>query len=246
MISQLLASERTKPLVFGHRGASEEYPENTILSFEMAIKQGAIGVETDLQYTKDHQIVCFHDRYLGRLTKEHGSINNSTLKYLSNIRIKHNKSTAQPIPTLLDLLEWLPKENFVLLELKDRRFSNAENMDAFINILAKHNIINKTILASFNKTNLEQAKKILPSMMTCHITLCNIFPNAKADIFSPFYPILLLNPSYTDESHKKKKFVSVWDPHPENRMEYYLTKHVDIITSDNPKKVLDLLSKIAL
>lgn len=244
MIRELLESGRRKPLVFGHRGASEEYPENTILAFEMAIQQGAIGVETDLQYTKDRHIVCFHDKHLDRLTQTHGSIADLTLKELSDIRIKHNHVAAQPIPSLDDLLDWLPKGKLLFLELKDRRFSDVENMDALIDTLAKRNILESVMVASFFKANLEQAKRVLPSIMTCQITLCNIFPNAKADILTPFYPLLLLNRSYIRKAHKKKKFVSAWDSHPEDRIAYYLTQGIDILTGDNPKKVLESLFKI--
>lgn len=244
MIRKLLNSGCRKPLVFGHRGASEEYPENTILAFEMAIQQGAIGIETDLQYTKDRHIVCFHDKHLGRLTQAQGRIANLTLKELSNIRIKHNHIAVQPIPTLGDLLDWLPKGNLLFLELKDRRFSDIQKMDAFVDTLAKHNVIDSVILASFNKTNLEQAKRVLPSILTCQITLCNSFPNAEADILTPFYPLLLLNRSYIREAHRKKKFVSAWDSHPEDRIAFYLAQDIDILTGNNPGKILESLLEI--
>jgi glycerophosphoryl diester phosphodiesterase len=57
-----------KKFVIGHRGACAYAPENTIPSYELAIKQGAEYVEQDLQITKDGVLVCCHDPYLERIS----------------------------------------------------------------------------------------------------------------------------------------------------------------------------------
>ena len=50
--------------IFGHRGFSHSYPENTILSHLKAIEVGATGIETDLRITSDHEIILMHDATL--------------------------------------------------------------------------------------------------------------------------------------------------------------------------------------
>lgn len=35
-------------LLFGHRGYSDRYPENTMLAFKKAIESGFDGIETDV------------------------------------------------------------------------------------------------------------------------------------------------------------------------------------------------------
>ena len=50
-----------RPIVFGHRGACGECPENTLVSFERALAQGADVIETDVHRTRDGEIVVFHD-----------------------------------------------------------------------------------------------------------------------------------------------------------------------------------------
>lgn len=52
--------------IFGHRGASAVYPENTRVSFEQAFRLGAAGVECDLQMLADGTIVVLHDDTLSR------------------------------------------------------------------------------------------------------------------------------------------------------------------------------------
>lgn len=48
-------------LIFGHRGSPKRFPENTIESFEEALRAGADGFETDLRLLADNTAVLFHD-----------------------------------------------------------------------------------------------------------------------------------------------------------------------------------------
>jgi glycerophosphoryl diester phosphodiesterase len=52
--------------IFAHRGASGNYPENTLLAFQKAIEERADGVEFDLHRTKDGILVVHHDFDLKR------------------------------------------------------------------------------------------------------------------------------------------------------------------------------------
>src|SRR5215471_9277878 len=51
-------------LVHAHRGGRAARPENTIPSFEYAIKNGADVLELDLAVTKDNVLVVSHSPYL--------------------------------------------------------------------------------------------------------------------------------------------------------------------------------------
>ena len=42
--------------IFAHRGASAYAPENTLPAFELAERQGADGIELDVQLTKDGEV----------------------------------------------------------------------------------------------------------------------------------------------------------------------------------------------
>ena len=49
------------PIGFGHRGARAHAPENTIESFELAVRLGATGLESDVWVTTDGVAVLDHD-----------------------------------------------------------------------------------------------------------------------------------------------------------------------------------------
>jgi len=52
----------TEPfLILGHRGSPKRFPENTLRSFDEALRVGADGFETDLRLLSDRTAVLFHD-----------------------------------------------------------------------------------------------------------------------------------------------------------------------------------------
>jgi glycerophosphoryl diester phosphodiesterase len=63
-----------RPIVFGHRGACGERPENTLPSFELALAQGADVLETDVHLTRDGEVVVLHDADVARTTDGAGDV----------------------------------------------------------------------------------------------------------------------------------------------------------------------------
>jgi glycerophosphoryl diester phosphodiesterase len=57
-----------RPLVIGHRGASGYVPEHTLVSYFMAIQQGADYAEPDLVMTKDGVLVARHENEISSTT----------------------------------------------------------------------------------------------------------------------------------------------------------------------------------
>ena len=97
-----------------HRGlAKKNFKENTLSAFKYSFKK-RYGIETDLQVTKDNQLICFHDFNLRRrfnLNKNVKDINYSSLKKMSNKR-------KAPVPKLEDLLRISRNKYPLLLEIK--------------------------------------------------------------------------------------------------------------------------------
>ena len=57
-----------RPLVWAHRGASAEAPENTVAAFSLALAQGADGIELDAQRCASGEVIVLHDESLVRTT----------------------------------------------------------------------------------------------------------------------------------------------------------------------------------
>lgn len=58
--------------IIAHRGASGYAPENTMAAFQRAADMGIAEVETDVAFTKDRQLLLFHDNTLERTTNGTG------------------------------------------------------------------------------------------------------------------------------------------------------------------------------
>ena len=75
---------------YAHRGASEYAPENTLSSFYLGLLQGANGIETDVQKTKDGVLVLFHDDTLDRVSNKQGKLCDYTWDELKDAEIYGN------------------------------------------------------------------------------------------------------------------------------------------------------------
>lgn len=60
------------PFVVAHRGASVDRPEHTLGAYELALRDGADGVECDVRLTSDGHLVCVHDRRVDRTSSGAG------------------------------------------------------------------------------------------------------------------------------------------------------------------------------
>lgn len=68
-----------RPLVIAHRGASAHRAEHTLAAYELAIEQGADGLECDVRLTADGHLVCVHDRRIDRTSDGRGVVSTKTL-----------------------------------------------------------------------------------------------------------------------------------------------------------------------
>lgn len=70
------------PIPFAHRGGAKLWPENTLVAFAGALEAGYRWIETDVQLTRDREVVIFHDDRLDRTTDGRGPISAVTLQEL--------------------------------------------------------------------------------------------------------------------------------------------------------------------
>jgi glycerophosphoryl diester phosphodiesterase len=73
------------PFVVAHRGASAHRPEHTLTAYELALQEGADGVECDVRLTRDGHLVCVHDRRVDRTSTGTGLVSEMTLAELKRL-----------------------------------------------------------------------------------------------------------------------------------------------------------------
>jgi len=135
--------------VFGHRGDSEDAPENTMPAF-LAAARGGFGIEADVYATKDGVAVMFHDRYLhaGKYPVD-GWVTNlvwkGCLDHVDAGAWKGARWKGTRFATLDEFLELATDSRTLLLDIKD---SNpwARVKDAIVEALARHPNVNPSNL----------------------------------------------------------------------------------------------------
>ena len=103
--------------ILGHRGASADAPENTLPAFELALAQGADGVELDARLCASGEVVVFHDERLDRLTGRSGRVARTPWTTLRTLEVATAAGRGR-IPLLSEVLEVLPRTALINVELK--------------------------------------------------------------------------------------------------------------------------------
>lgn len=89
-----------RPLLLGHRGAraTRSVPENTIASFDLALKHGCDGFEFDVRCTKDGAAVLCHDPTIGKI-----EIANAMRSALPDVALLEEVLARYAKPAFLDV-----------------------------------------------------------------------------------------------------------------------------------------------
>src|SRR5690242_3618303 len=106
-------------LLFAHRGASADAPENTLDAFREAVAQGADGVELDVRVCGSGEVVVCHDEDLLRLAGIDWRVSRTPYRKLKRLDVGSPLGFAKAhVPLLEAVLEALPPSLQVNVELK--------------------------------------------------------------------------------------------------------------------------------
>jgi glycerophosphoryl diester phosphodiesterase len=109
----ILLDPDARPVV-GHRGASGECPENTVVSFDRALEQQADALEFDVRVTADGVPVVMHDDTVDRTTNGSGAVRSYTLERIQEL----DAGGGQRVPTLDEVLQRYP-DTPCIIEIKE-------------------------------------------------------------------------------------------------------------------------------
>lgn len=105
-------------LLVAHRGSRTRAPENTILAFDLALEEGADGLEFDVLVTSDGVPVVSHDDRVLRMCGIDARISTSTALQVATWDAGAGGRTEARIPTLEEMLVRYAGKTDLYLELK--------------------------------------------------------------------------------------------------------------------------------
>jgi len=142
-------------IVYAHRGAAAERPENTLPAFRRALEFGADALETDVHLTADREVVAAHDEDGARMTGVARRLRSATLAEIQSWDAGYGfvdalggrpfQGQGYRIPSLNELLRELPDVRFNV-DLKSREPALVER---FIEVVREHQAEDRVIAASF-------------------------------------------------------------------------------------------------
>jgi len=235
------------PLSFAiaHRGASMLAPENTISALKKAKAHGAHSVECDIQLTRDHEAIIFHDETLARTTNSRGRLSETTFSRIQTLDAGSWFSAEyknEPVPTLA---EWLKTAAILKLNLnlEIKSTSKKESIalaELLIDHLQKFWPAHSTalLISSSNQFALmqisERAKSLPLGLITEKLlTEKNATELVNSNIVSVHQPYQLLNQHYIDMLHLHDLRVLAYTVNDLNRLQELQAMGIDGIFTDN-------------
>lgn len=198
LICSFFVNGKSEMLVFGHRGASFDAPENTLAAVKKAFKLGADGVEVDVQMTADKKVVVLHDDTLKRTAtytrelKEKTGMSRQQFDVIVNTPIcqlcydefkyidiglwKGKNWSQEKVPTLDEILRivLMPEKlnRKIQIEIKGGNLAIVPELKKILSQYSKKVLAQSVIFIGFDFEVMSVAKKEMPD---CRVLLLREF-----------------------------------------------------------------------
>jgi len=249
---------RPRPRLFGHRGAAGVAPENTLPSFERAVRDGAGYLELDVHATRDGVVVVIHDPTLERTTDGAGAVRELTFEELRrhDAGCRFESDGAYPfrgrgirVPALEELLDAFPD---VPLNIEIKQTEPAIE-SRVVALLERKRALARTLLAAEEDAIMRRVRAHAPEAATSasYGEAHDFFERCFAARFAGYAPVAralqiparigeveLVTAATVAAAHRHGIEMHVWTVNEEREMERLLDLGVDGVMSDFPERLV--------
>lgn len=236
---------------FAHRGFSGRYPENTMLAFAKALEAGADGIELDVHFSKDGEIVIIHDELVDRTTDGTGLVADMTLAQLKELDASAGYKGIygiNRIPTLQEYFEFVKDKDIITnIELKTGINPYPGIEEKTLEMIDAYGLRDRIIISSFNHYSVKRFKELAPDVVCGFLEeswIIDMADYAKAHGVECLHPIF---PAVTDEYAKAAReaglMINVWTVNTREDMEQMIARGVHGIIGNYPdvsREVIEL------
>jgi len=243
----------SRPLIFAHRGASAHAPENTLAAFELALAQGAHGVELDAKISADGELVVIHDATIDRTTGQKGQVSQLTLAALRELdagSFFSEKFSGEKIPTLAEVFETIGRRAFINVELTNYATPHDGLAVKVCDLVKRFGLEERILFSSFLPANLARTRGLLPNVPRGLLALggwmgwwARSFGFNFGD-YQALHPNLRdVTPQQVSRVHRLKRRVYVWTVNAAEDLRRLFTWGVDGIFTDDPKLAIEVFAE---
>ena len=234
-----------RPTILAHRGASAHAPENTLAAFELALAQGADGIELDAKLSADGHVIVMHDATVDRTTDSHGRVKDLSLAELRSLdagAFFAEKYRREKVPTLEEVFEALGKRMFVNVELTNYNTPGDHLVESVCMLVKKFGLQKQVLFSSFFASNLSKARGLLPEVprgLLAFNGLLGAWARSFGFAFGKYqalHPHLKdVTPQQVQRVHRLRRRVHVWSVNTAQDMRRLFHWGVDAIFTDDPQ-----------
>jgi len=243
------ALTQSETLVFGHRGARAYAPMNTLPSFELAIDQGAVGVELDVRMTADHKLVIIHDSTVNRTTNGQGNVSDLTFRQIRAFDAGHwfdSRFDGAQIPTLDEVFEAIGQRVWIDIEIKAETVVPKHVEQMVAQSIARFGLQERVMVSSFNPIVLRNFRGVMPEIMLgfLHDADRPFFlqsPEFRFECDVPRHD--WITPRYMDWANANGLTVSTWTVNDPERAVELRDLGVKVIITDQPDTIIAALER---
>ncbi len=245
------------PVIVAHRGAPSSRPENTLASFEEALRLGARIVELDVRVSRDGVAVVMHDATVDRTTDGAGAVHELTASELTALNAG-TPERPERVPTLADVLDLVGGRGAVALEIKNLPGEPGYDPVRETAVELVHAELERTgfegpvLVLSFNPASLGASKELAPDVPTGFLTTEHLPPReALAHAAGAGHEMLLpgtrslipAGPGFVEEVHAAGLRVGTWTADEPREVRMLLDRGVDAVASNDPAMALAVLAE---
>ncbi len=245
------------PIIVAHRGASSTRPENTLASFEEALRVGARIVELDVRLTRDGVAVVMHDATVDRTTDGTGAVHELAASEIASLSAGR---TGRPdrVPTLAEVLGLVSGRGAVALEIKNlpgepgydpggERIVEATHAE-----LARSAFEGPVLVVSFDPASIAASKAIAPAVPTGFLTTEPVPPNEVLEhavatghdmVLPGTRSLIPAGEAFVEEAHALGIRVGTWTADEPDEVGMLLDLGVDAVASNDPAMALAVLAE---
>ncbi|WP_225975251.1 glycerophosphodiester phosphodiesterase family protein [Anseongella ginsenosidimutans] len=230
--------------VIAHRGAwkNTKVPQNSIASFEEAVKLGCEGSEFDVHLSADSVTILFHDR-----DKEGLVIEKTSYKDLSEERL----SNGEVLPELVDFLKAAMNQNTtkMVLEIKPSAVSKERGIALTEMVVRQVREAKAQAWVDYISFGYDICQRLLeldPYANVAYLNGDKAPSEVAADkLFGLDYnqKVFREHPDWITEAKEQGLTLNVWTVNKAEDMDWFLEKEFDFITTDEPELLLEKVKK---
>lgn len=237
-------------LIYGHRGAKGEAPENTLVSFEQCLQHGVRRCELDLHLSRDGELMVIHDPTLKRTTGRRGKVVQHDADELANYDAREGGpgwKTPCPIPRLSELFEKCDFEHWQLEVKSASRVRAARTVMAIKELAEQHRLLDRITVTSSSREVLRALNRLAPEISRGLVAEYNwLDPLKVARQYGCSLLALkwtLCTPERLEKARKQGLHVSVWTVNEPALMRRLADFGVDSLITDYPSLAVSTLSR---